>query len=153
MVIRPLDPQRDEEIKLVAVRMRRTLEEVLGARGRTLYTLDWLQERVRHHLDQDIGQVFLAEVDGSVVAHTIVRDERDDLGRFGLFSTTWVQPEHRRSSIATRLLEAGHSWMAARGLIRSATDTAVDNAGLIRLFQAHGYRVSHTEDRMVRLSR
>jgi hypothetical protein len=35
-----------------------------------MYTLDWLQERVRHHLDQDIGQVFLAEAEGVIVAHT-----------------------------------------------------------------------------------
>ncbi|HRE87972.1 MAG TPA: GNAT family N-acetyltransferase [Myxococcota bacterium] len=138
--------------------MRLTLEEVLGDEGRTLYTLEWLRERAEAHLDpaRFVGEIFLAEeAEAGVVGHTIVRIERDERGTFGLFSTTWVNPESRRAGLAERLLDAGETWFMEHRLRRFATDTSDTNTPLLALFGRRGYTVSFrsAERRMVRLER
>ena len=162
--IRPIDPASDAEIDLVAQRMRLTLIEVEGeVVGTALYTMDWLRERVRWHLDfaQATAQVCLAiDPAGDIVGHMIVRVESDDEGeRFGLFSTTYVRPESRQEGVAIALLLHGEQWMRAQGLQSAATWTSASNAKLICLYVKHGYviteRVKHatTQAEMVKLAR
>lgn len=163
-IIRDIDPHSDAEIDLVAQRMRQTLIEVEGEEaGTALYTLAWLRDRVRFHLDpaQCQGRVMLAQWDdGDVVGHCIVRAEQDDEGgRYGLFSTTYVVPAARRHALASRLLLAGEAWMASQGLQRSATWTSATNIKLIGLYEKHGYAIDSrhphvtTGTMMVRLAR
>ena len=153
LAVRRLNPQSAEEIKLVALRMRQTLEEVLDPqRGRSMYSMAWLQNRVRQHLQPGVGEVFLAVLDDEIVGHTIVRNERDDQGRLGLFSTVWVHPAHRRFGVATALLKTGHAWLRGAGNHRFATKTDEDNIRLIELFARHGYQVTHRESGMVQLT-
>ena len=148
--IRPLDRADPAELELVAQRMRLTLMEVLGdERGEAMYELEWLRDRVRFHL-QPGREVFVLELDGEVVGHTIVRDEGDGVG---LFSTTWIAPEARRRGLASALLDAGEGWMRARGLQVGQTCTATDNRGLRQLYEGRGYRVVEAADEMVRLER
>ena len=105
-MIRPISRDDDAEIRLVAERMRKTLIEVLGPDvGTNMYSMDWLERRVRFHLDPSAcrGEVFVAEdTEGHVVGHCIVRVETDDAGPLGLFSTTWVEPEARRADRGAR---------------------------------------------------
>jgi GNAT superfamily N-acetyltransferase len=154
----------EARIDLVAHRMRLTLIEVEGeANGTALYTLDWLRERVRWHLDHQActGAVLLVERnDGEVAGHTIVRVEHDEKGeRFGLFSTTYVDPAQRGLRLADQLLQHGEQWMRAQGLDRAATWTSSTNVKLIKLYARHGYaedqRGAHpqTGTVMVRLAR
>lgn len=161
---RELDRDADAEIELVATRMRATLEEVLGREeGAALYTMDWLRDRVRFHLDpsRSTAAVFLAEHPsggggGAVVGHTIVRIERDDDDDdrpFGLFSTTYVEPGSRRAGVAHHLLRRGEAWMRERGLRRAVTDTSATNTKLIRLYEAHGYTIVVRAGSMVRLAK
>lgn len=79
--VRPLNPKAEGEVELLAVRMRETLIEVLGEeRGRAMYSLAWLEERVLWHLNPEMvtGQVFVVESnDGEIVAHSIVRVEHE----------------------------------------------------------------------------
>ena len=74
--IRPIDPNSEDEIDRAAQWMRATLIEVEGEEtGITLYSLDWLRQRVRWHLDPacSLAAVLLAEeTDGSIVGHSIV---------------------------------------------------------------------------------
>ncbi len=148
--IRPLDRSSDAELELVATRMRATLQEVLDdERGEAMYSLDWLRERVRFHLEPG-REVFVLELDGAIVGHTIVREEPEGIG---LFSTTWVAPEVRRQGLATGLLEAGEGWMRQRGLRAAQTCTATDNSGLRRLYEGRGYGVVEEADQMVKLER
>jgi hypothetical protein len=61
--IREISPDCEAEIALVARRMRDTLVEVEGPEaGGSLYTLDWLRERVRWHLNPQaaVARVYLA---------------------------------------------------------------------------------------------
>jgi GNAT superfamily N-acetyltransferase len=159
-----LSSDDEAKIDLVAHRMRLTLIEVKGEEaGAALYTLDWLRDRVRWHLDRSActGEVFLAErSDGDIAGHTIVRVEHDGQGeRFGLFSTTYVDPAQRSQGIADQLLQHGEDWMRAQGLQRAATWTSATNAKLIKLYARHGYaedqRGEHpqTGTVMVRLAR
>lgn len=154
--VRPLDAESEAELDLVAERMRATLEEVLGEeRGRAMYTLDWLRDRVRFHLDpaRSTGAVFVAE-DGAIVGHTIVRVEQDEDGsRFGLFSTTYVAPTHRRAGVAKGLLARGEAWMREHGMRRAATDTSATNEKLISLYEQHGYAIVLRAGEMVRLAK
>jgi len=156
--IRALDPESAEELELVAARMRMTLEEVLGQEaGRALYTMDWLRERVRFHLDpaRSTAAVFVAEdAHGTIVGHSIVRLEPDDAGGWmGLFSTTYVAPESRRRGVAKQFLLRGEAWMREQGMTTAATDTSDANVKLIRLYESHGYAIVVREGGMVRLAR
>lgn len=160
--LRPLDPAAPSEIDLVARRMRATLVEVEGeAVGTALYTLEWLRDRVRWHLDRPDAAVLLAvDAAGQIVGHTIVRKEEDaDTGPYGLFSTTYVVPEARRAGVADALLRAGEDWMRSRSLPRGATWTSAGNTKLIRLYAKHGYTTTATHVHeatgtpMVRLAR
>ncbi len=144
MRIREIDAADDAEIDLVAQRMRDTLIEVEGPEtGVALYTMDWLRDRVRWHLDPDkaLAKVLLAvDADGQIVGHTIVRRESTEEGaHFGLVSTTYVVPASRRFGIAQRLLEAGEAWMHQHALPVSATWTSSTNTPLIRLYARNGY--------------
>lgn len=147
--LREIDPTSDAEIDLVAQRMRATLIEVEGEEtGTALYSMDWLRERVRWHLDaaQVVAQVILAEAeDGVILGHTIVRREFEQDGRqYGLVSTTYVLPDSRRSGVAEALLIAGEEWMRGLGLGICATWTSSTNLKLIRLYEKHGYRQTAT---------
>ena len=92
--IRPIDPCDDQEIDLVAERMRATLAEVIGEEGYHMYTLEWLRNRVRWHLqrDQCVGRVLLAiDAEGSIMGHIIARvEEASTMTPVGLFSTIYV---------------------------------------------------------------
>lgn len=153
LVVRRLNPTSADEIELVAQRMRQTLEEVLDPeRGRSMYSMDWLRGRVRQHLEPDVGEVFLAVMNDAIVGHAIVRNERDDQGRLGLFSTVWVHPDRRRSGVARALLKAGHGWLRRAGNQRFATNTDSENRRLIGLFMHHGYQVTERAGGMVQLT-
>lgn len=146
-------PVQDHEVELVAERMRATLVEVLGeARGQAMYTMEWLRDRVRFHLDpsRSTGAVLVAEEARFVVGHTIVRVEADGTG---LFSTTYVEPTARRRGVARHLLLAGEAWLSAHPIRELATCTARDNGRLIGLFRAHGYEETDATDEMVRLGK
>lgn len=144
--IRPIDRGSIGELRLVAQRMRETLEEVLGEeRGCALYSMEWLEDRVRWHLDGQArrGEILLA-IDPSkrVIGHTIVRveEEEDDDERkvegemFGLFSTIFVEPTARKGAVATKLVRAGEAWMLGAEVRRAKTYTDRSNAKLINLF-------------------
>ena len=139
---RDLSPDANEEIALVAERMRATLIEVEGLEeGSNLYTLDWLRDRVRWHLDRSNtnGRVVLAvEDDGTIVGHTILRMENGD-GAFGLVSTTSVIPAARRRGVATTLLALAETWFRSQGAGACGTWTSPTNAPLIELYVRHGY--------------
>jgi GNAT superfamily N-acetyltransferase len=155
-MIRPIDLEATSEIELVAARMRATLMEVLDpARGEAMYTMDWLVDRVRQHLDgRHTGAVFVAEDDGAIVGHTIVRIEHDaDRGTHGLFSTIYVVPSARRKSTARSLLERGEAWMREREMREAATWTATTNVPLHQLFARLGYTIVEESGEMVRLWR
>jgi GNAT superfamily N-acetyltransferase len=117
--------------------------------GNALYTLDWLRDRVRWHLDPGLSTaaVLLAEgTGGRVLGHTIVRRETDENGNtFGLVSTTYVDPDARRANIGQRLLHAGEQWFRELSLPISATWTSAQNAKLIRLYQKNDYRIVETQ--------
>ncbi|MEQ1516518.1 MAG: GNAT family N-acetyltransferase [Usitatibacteraceae bacterium] len=162
--IRPIDPQSAEEIAIVAQRMRETLIEVEGEEtGTALYTIDWLKDRVKWHLNPQMctGQVFLSEnAQGHITGHTIVRVEVDEAGNeFGLFSTTFVEPTFRKQAVASRLTVQGEEWMRAREMTLSATWTSATNTKLIRLYTKHGYQIDQrhthevTQTQMVRLAK
>lgn len=138
--------------------MQKTLVEVLGEeRGKTMYSMAWLVERVRFHIDSDRcrGEVFIAETEGArkFAGHTIVRIELEDGQPFGLFSTFYVVPEFRRRLVATALIQRGEEWMKDRGLERAATDTSLTNDRLIQLCKKQGYKKIFQNAEMLRLSK
>lgn len=145
--IREINAASSAEVALVARRMRQTLIEVEGeAVGTALYSMAWLQQRVRWHLDPGkcTGAVFLVVgKDDSILGHTIVRVELEEPdSRFGLFSTTYVEPAARRRAVADRLVIHGEHWMKRLGLGEAATWTSQSNLKLIRLYAKHGYAIT-----------
>ena len=111
MHLRHLTPGEPEIILQVASRMRSTLVEVLGEeRGQSLYSLDWLRDRVLFHIES--GRVLLAEDEGELLGHCMLRVE----GELGLYATSYVRPESRRSGVAQALISAGEVWFKSRGV-------------------------------------
>ena len=162
-VLRPLDPACEADIEWVARGMHLTLVEVDGEQGRANYPIEWTRARLREFLDpaRHVAQVFLAvsSDDAAVIAgHTILRvNAMPDGRRYGLVSTTYVDPAHRRAGIADVLLDRGEAWIRAQGLDEAATWTSAANVKLIRLYEKHGFAVSESGEKdgsgMVRLSK
>ncbi len=168
LTIRPVNAANQAEIDWVAAGMRKTLIEIEGeVVGTELYSMDWLRDRVRWHVDagQSSACVFVAQrvADGgknNIIGHMIVRVEADDAGRqFGLVSTTYVEPAARRLGVATQLLIQGQVWMINQKLSRAATWTSAANLPLIMLYHQLGFepveRHIHevTKTPMVKLAR
>ena len=158
ITIRSVDSSSPKEIGLVAQRMGETLVEVLGrTRGERMYTADWLDQRVRWHLDSTevLGAVFVAEDSGgAIVGHTIVRLEDDGQGNdIGLFATTYVTPNARKSGVAIALLDHGERWMCGHGMTEAVTYTDADNEKLQKLFEGRGYVMSVMPNDFVKLTK
>lgn len=152
VLVRPIECLDVEEIQWVAAGMRLTLMEVMGeSEGEALYTLQWLEDRVRFHLDPErcLGQIFIcASGDGIRLGYTIVRREGPGLG---LFSTTYVDPRWRRQGVAQTLLARGEEWMRLQGLSRAVIYTAEHNRKLHQLYISRGYRLLPAENGFVQL--
>ncbi len=124
-----------------------------------MYSLAWLRERVRFHLDPLAcqGHILLAfSGEKDVVGHVILRLEGYQDGLvLGLVSTIYVAPASRRSGVAKRLIDRGEQWLKQHGAAILATDTDERNEPLRNLFQNRGYGVTFREPRtrMVRLSK
>lgn len=156
--IRELDRNSNEEIALVAARMRQTLIEVLGEeKGTALYSMDWLMDRVRWHLDpeQTQAKIFLIETNnGEIAAHAIARVESDEKSvSYGYFSTIFVEPKSRNRGFAKALLYHVESWFSDIGMPKVVYNTAENHAKLIRLSERHGYKITHRESDMVQLTK
>lgn len=154
MVVRRLQPDEAGLIRLVAERMRDTLIEVLGEeRGADMFSIDWLQDRVRFHLDatRSTGAVFLAFGDGQeCIGHIIVRVEPPSEG---LVSTVYVAPSDRKSGAGSALLTAGESWLLEREVALLRTNTHPGNLPLIRMFEKRGYGCDPVNEDFVTLTR
>lgn len=155
--MREIDPNSEAEIRLVAERMRLTLIEVLGEeRGGSMYSMEWLVDRVRFHLDLERcrGAVFLAESGGgAVIGHTILRVEPEEPEGTGLFTTIYVESDFRKLRVASSLLACGEEWFREQRLVRAVTYTDTNNVRLIGLFQKHGYELTAMPNDFVALSR
>ena len=144
--IRSLNPNSEDEINIVADRMRLTLEEVIGEKtGKEMYSMDWLIDRVKQHLgENNKSKIFLIEgCQGLILGHTIIRLEKDEnKEEFGLFSTIYILPEYRQKNLASMLIETGEIWMQERGLKSFKTYTSMTNLKLIELFIKHAYSIT-----------
>lgn len=155
MNIREIDPQSEFEIDLVAERMRQTLVEVLGEdRGGSMYSMDWLKNRVLWHLDplSTNGKVFLSvNQQGEITGHAIARIDHGT--SFGHFSTIFVEPTSRRHGVASCLVEHVEKWFTERGMPKIVYNTAENHVAIINLFKSHGYNITHSESEMLQLSK
>ena len=148
-VLRDLDAACEADLEWVASGMHLTLVEVEGEKGRQDYPLTWARTRLRELLDparRHTAHVYLAVAQddpGRIAGHTILRiSEMPDGRTYGLVSTTYVDPAHRRAGIADRLLDRGEVWIRAQGMVEAATWTSATNMRLIRLYEKHGYAVT-----------
>lgn len=148
-----------ERIKWIASKMRETLIEVIGKeQGESMYSQEWLVNRVTEHLDGRLtGQVLLAEShNGEPVGHLIVREDRGEQGQpIGLLATVYIVPEWRRQQVASQLIDSGEKWIEDRGLLESVTYTDQGNKKLIELYYGRGYKITSRDEekQMVILSR
>ncbi len=155
MRIREINPLAENEINLIAERMQQTLVEVLGSeKGEAMYSMDWLRERVRWHLDQRLtdGKVFLIENENyDILGHAIARV---DFGSsFGYFSTIFIEPNSRKKGLAKLLMNHVEAWFKDKQMPRIIYNTGTHHIAIINLFESHGYKISLEESEMVQLSK
>jgi len=150
-VLRDFDPARVADFDWVALGMHLTLAEVEGEKGREAYSLAWARTRLREMLERPHpfhAKVFLAVFEDdldAIVGHTILRlNTMPDGVVYGLVSTTYVDPDHRRAGLADRLLDRGEAWLLAQGMTELATWTSSTNLRLIRLYEKHGYAITES---------
>ena len=120
-----------------------------------MYTLEWLEERVRWHIRAETcpGAVFVVGTPAQDwLAHCIVRAS-EGVTDEGLFATTYVRPEARRRGIAGGLIEHGEVWMAHQGFRTARSYPHPDNRPLQALYRARGYTLQREDDAFVSLSR
>ncbi len=156
--IRKIDPESKTEIELVAKRMRQTLVDVLGEeKGGSLYTMEWLVNRVLWHLDptKTIARVLLStDRNGKITGQAIARIETDDSGeKFGYFSTIYVEPGSRGQGVGTTLVKAVESWFLEKRMNFIIYNTAANNSRLIGLFESLGFNLIDKYNDMVRLKK
>jgi GNAT superfamily N-acetyltransferase len=155
--IRDININSEEEILLVASRMQSTLVEVLGeVKGKSLYSMDWLTERVQWHIDLiPKAKILLLENEtGNILGHAIVRDEQVESGnRFAYFSTIYVVPASRGKGLAKDLMNAVEKWCEDQEINIVRYNTAIDHPVIIKLFKNNGYQVTHEENEMVQLTK
>jgi ribosomal protein S18 acetylase RimI-like enzyme len=154
--IRELNPDSESEILLVAQRMRETLIEVLGEeKGTAFYTMEWLVDRVRWHLDssQTAAKIFLIEgYQQQIIGHAIARIETDSEGSsFGYFSTIFIEGNSRKQGLAQALIETVEAWLMSMKMPKIVYNTAKNHFALIRLFERNGFKIAHEESEMVQL--
>jgi GNAT superfamily N-acetyltransferase len=145
MNIREINSTCAAEITLVAQRMLDTLMEIEGPeRGAAIHSLQWLEDRVRWHLDPAMttAQVLVAVGPGrAIIGHSIFRIESPDLDPFGLIATTYVVPSSRKSGWAATFLDRAHTWFRDQGISVSCTWTSGSNTPLISLYERFGYTI------------
>jgi GNAT superfamily N-acetyltransferase len=156
--IREINHHLESEISLVAARMRQTLVEVLGEeKGSALYTMDWLVSRVKWHLDstKTNAKVFLIKnADNEIVGHAIARIEGGEgQENYGYFSTVFIEPNSRDQRMASALIKHVEKWLRAMQMPKVVYNTAENHKKLIRLFDHHGYQITHKESEMVQLTK
>jgi GNAT superfamily N-acetyltransferase len=148
--LRALTLSDTDAIDTVAARMRDTLIEVEGPeRGAAMYSMQWLIDRVRWHLDASrvTAEVIVAEAsrDSADIAdrtrrsvgHSIYRLEGD--GTECLISTTYVVPDARRHGVADALLREAQRWAETHRAATLATWTSAANQPLIALYTRQGF--------------
>lgn len=154
--LREIDPNSDAEINLVAERMGKTLQEVLGEeRGTEMYSRQWLVDRVRWHLSGEVSALVLVAEDASekISGHAIARIEIDDTLPLCLFSTIYVEPTARGTGLAGRLMERVEAWARQQGSLSIRYNTAHDHTRLIGMFERRGFSITLRAGEMVQLTK
>jgi ribosomal protein S18 acetylase RimI-like enzyme len=154
--VRPLKSDSNEEIQLVASRMKFTLIDVMGAeKGSNFYSDDWLLDRVRWHLDLGINAKILLCVDdiGNIVGQAIIRKDLENDCNFAYFSTIYVEPSWRRKGAAKLLIEEVIEWCRSHNFLKITYSTAADNQNLIELLQKYDFMIELEFEGMVKLVR
>ncbi|MBY0316952.1 MAG: GNAT family N-acetyltransferase [Bdellovibrionales bacterium] len=157
VLIREINSSSNDEISWVAERMRATLIDVLGRNiGEGLYSMDWLNERVRWHIDskKTTGKVFISEnPEQEKTGQAIARLEHRDGERYGYFATLYVEPNFRRQGIAAQLMLQVERWFKKLKMSKIVYNTAKSNDRLISLFKRQGYRITLEHKDMIQLTK
>ncbi len=156
--IRPLDFESESEVLVVAERMRETLVEVLGeTRGSSMYSMDWLCERVRTHRDPgdtSRGVYVVEDSHQRIAGHVMARTEAAEDGTTLLhFSTIFVEPRLRRAGLASSLVAFVERWARESRCSKIIYNTAIDHTAILGLFAKHGYVITHRTEEMVQLTK
>ena len=95
-------------------------------------------------LDSEDDRVFVAENDEGIVGYVYVALEpmswKELRGPAGFIHDVAVVEEHRRSRVATQLMEAAIGWLRERGAPRVILGTAAPNKAAQTLFRRLGFR-------------
>jgi ribosomal protein S18 acetylase RimI-like enzyme len=99
---------------------------------------------LRTQLAEDGVAIFVAERAGVIIGYVYAgvepRSWKELRDVAGFIHDVVVDPEARRSGIATRLIETAAAWLASRGVARVMLWTAEKNAEAQRLFEHLGFR-------------
>lgn len=99
---------------------------------------------LRRQLAEDDVAIFVAERAGAIIGYVYAgvepRSWKELRDVAGFIHDVVVDPDARRSGVATRLIETAAAWLATRGVPRVMLWTAEQNQEAQRLFEHLGFR-------------
>jgi ribosomal-protein-alanine N-acetyltransferase len=96
---------------------------------------------MRQLIRQHNAATWIAEDDGRMCGFAIVEWTREMAGLFAYIQTLEVIPERRGQGVGGKLLERMQASAESAGAEAIWLHVDVENAGAIRLYETHGYRL------------
>ncbi len=112
------------------------------------FTFALMREMIRADFPKPTHRFLVAvDVHGKVVGHSMISRKVTPEGqRYGHFFSRYVDPEHRRRGVASRLMEEAMAWFGSYEWDYLLAHTHSTNEPLRRLFERHGFRVVERHD-------
>jgi GNAT superfamily N-acetyltransferase len=150
--IRDLDESSEHELDTVTRMCMKTVldtipefehDEEIARRALPNFTFSAMRDMIRADFRKPTHRFFVVVDDcGRVVGHSMVSRKVTPQGRrFGHFFSRYVEPEHRRKGLGSRLMDAALAWFDDYDWEYLLAHTHEGNLRLRALFERHGFVV------------
>ncbi|MBW3019028.1 GNAT family N-acetyltransferase [Candidatus Woesearchaeota archaeon] len=107
---------------------------------------DWpLSKAGARYFSDRIKNAFavVAEEDGQIIGYSVggldQAETYRNVGVLGIVENTYVQPQHRRKGIGTKLFEEFLKWCKKKGVTRIRRIASAENKDAIKLYRRQGF--------------
>jgi L-amino acid N-acyltransferase YncA len=152
MIIREIDKNSAEELRIVTERcMRAVLEtipefngsEALARRALPNFSHDEMSAMIARDFTDATKRIMLATEHDEIIGQALYSRKRDDEGvPYGSFFSAYVVPAHRRKGVSMMLMQDALTWFAESELSYAIAQTHVTNRNVLALAARLGFTSS-----------